>query len=160
MGLDNIPNPYPCVGKDTTIRTKDDKLNYNAMIENKVCPFYNSNHAIGIFGTNCWYRGKAIARELEALGYDNLSNEFYQDKESDELPELKSELESILNNLDSLPEEEKKNLKGAGCNGHYENNKLVWETYSNCEDIKKEFKDVINWLDILIENECGFNAWY
>lgn len=160
MGLDNIPNPYLCAGKETTIRTKDDKLDCNAMIKNKTCPFYNSEHAVGMFGTNCWYRGKVIARELEAIGHDDLSNEFYQDKESHELPELKSELESILNNLDSLPEEEKKNIKGSGWNGHFENNKLVWETYSNYDDIKKEFRDVINWLDILIENECGFRAWF
>ena len=130
------------------------------MIEKKICPFYDSNHSVGMFGTNCWYRGKVIARELEALGYEGFSNEFYQNKESNELPELKSELESILKNLDSFSEEEKKNLKGAGWNGHYENNKLVWETYSNCEDIKKEFKDVINWLSILIKNDCGFKAWY
>ena len=160
MGLDNIPDPYPCAGKETTIRTKDDKLDCTVMIEKEICPFYDSKHAVGMFGTNCWYRGKSIARELEALGHENLSNEFYQDKESNELPELKSELEDILNNLDSLPEQEKKNLKGAGWNGHYENNKLIWETYSNYEDITNEFKDVINWLNILIKNECGFRAWF
>jgi len=26
MGLDNIPEPYPCEGKETTIRAKDDSL--------------------------------------------------------------------------------------------------------------------------------------
>jgi len=160
MGLDNIPNPYPCTGKETTIRTIDDKLDCNSMIEKKVCPFYDSNHAVGILGTNCWYRGKVIAYELEALGHEDLSDEFYQDKENHELPELKSELESILKNLESLSEEEKKNLKGFGWNGHFENGKMVWETYSKYEDITNEFKDVINWLKILIENECGFRAWY
>jgi len=92
MGLDNIPNPYPCAGKETTIKTKDDKLDCDAMIEKKICPFYKSDHSYGIFGTKCWYRGKSITRELEALGYENLSNEFYQDKESSELPTLKKNL--------------------------------------------------------------------
>ena len=160
MGLDNIPNPYPCAGKETTIRTIDDKLDCDSMIEKKICHFYNSKHSVGIFGTNCWYRGKVIAYELEALGHENLGDEFYQDKDSDELPELKSELESILKNLDSKSEEEKKNLKGAGWNGHFENGKMVWETYSNYENITNEIKDVINWLEILIKNECGFRAWY
>ncbi|MCK4965723.1 hypothetical protein KAS50_01755 [bacterium] len=74
MGLDNIPAPYPCVGKENKIRTKNDKLDCDVMIKKKVCPFYNSEHAVGIFGTNCWYRGKGIARELEAIGHDDLSN--------------------------------------------------------------------------------------
>ena len=160
MGLDNIPDPYPCAGKKITLRTKDDKLDCNAMIEKKVCFFYDSKHAVGIFGTNCWYRGKVIARELEALGYENLADEFYQDKKNNELPEIKSELESILNSLDSLPEEEKKNLKGAGYNGHFKNGNFIWETYSNYDDITNELKDVIKWLEILIKNECGFRAWY
>ena len=160
MGLDNIPNPYPCVGKEMTIRTKDDKLDCDSMIEREICPFYDSKHAIGMFGTNCWYRGKVIARELEAIGYENLGDEFYQDKESNELPELRSNLESILNNIDSLPEGEKMNLKGAGWNGHFEKDELIWETYSNYDDITRELKDVINWLDILIENGCGYKAWY
>ena len=160
MGLDNIPEPYPCAGKETTIRTKDDKIDCTKMIEKKVCPFYDSQHAVGMFGTNCWYRGKAIARELEALGYEDLSNEFYQEKDSDELPELKKNLENLLNEFDLMSEDEKKNLKGAGWNGRYENDKFIWETYSNHEDVTREIKDVINWLDVLIKNECGFRAWY
>jgi len=160
MGLDNIPNPYPCAGKETTIRTKGDKLDCNAMIEKEICPFYDSKHAVGMFGTNCWYRGKAITRELEALGYENLGDEFYQDKENNELPLLKSELEDILNKLDSKSEKEKKDLKGAGWNGHYISDKFIWETYSNYDDITNELKDVIKWLEILIKNECGFRVWY
>ena len=160
MGLDNIPDPYPCAGKETTIRTKDDKLDCNVMIEKKVCPFYDSNHVVGIFGTKCWYRGKVIVYELEALGHVDLGDEFYQDKNSNELPELKSNLESILNELNLLPDEKKKNLKGAGWNRYLENDKFIGDKNSNYEDITNEIKDVINWLDVLIKNDCGFRAWF
>ena len=48
---------------------------------------------------NVGVKGKTISRKFESLSYENLTNEFYQDKESNELSELKSNLESILNNL-------------------------------------------------------------
>ena len=31
MGLDNIPEPYPCEGKISTIRTQEDKIDCEAM---------------------------------------------------------------------------------------------------------------------------------
>jgi len=89
-----------------------------------------------------------------------LGDEFYQDKNSNELPELKSNLESILNELNLLPDEKKKNLKGAGWNRYLENDKFIGDKNSNYEDITNEIKDVINWLDVLIKNDCGFRAWF
>ncbi len=95
MGLDNIPNKYPCKTRGTAIITprltkegdpilEEDgtpvtAIDCQATQENGGCPYKNdyeksglSGGAIyGIFGTDCWYRGKYGNYLVEELGiYD------------------------------------------------------------------------------------------
>ncbi len=160
MGLDNIPEPYPCEGKDTTIRTNEDKIDCDAMKKKGVCPVLNHNHPIGMLGTYCWFRGKVIASELEALGYSDLETEFYSYKSPDEIRYL---IESVKEVHDEIKEKHKNNgtsIKGAAWNRCFKNGELVSETYSSYEDIMSVFEDAIKWLELLQENNCGFKAWY
>ena len=66
MGLDNIPREYPCAAKAT--RDSDNRIDCVKTQEQGNCPWKNEkesnpmvNHigrTAGIFGTDCWYRGK------------------------------------------------------------------------------------------------------
>jgi len=95
MGLDNIPHVYPCRKQGTAIESprldKDGNplknedgsvvmsIDCQATQENGGCPYQNDYEqsgltggvVYGIFGTDCWYRGKYGNYLLEELGiYD------------------------------------------------------------------------------------------
>lgn len=65
MGLDNIPREYPCKDKATRVNGKIDCVQTQ---DEGNCPWQNekeNNHMVkyiervpGLFGTDCWYRGK------------------------------------------------------------------------------------------------------
>ena len=66
MGLDNIPREYPCATKAT--RDSDNRIDCVKTQEENNCPWKNEKESspmvknigktVGIFGTDCWYRGK------------------------------------------------------------------------------------------------------
>ena len=160
MGLDNIPEPYPCTGKETTIMTRDGKIDCEATRENGICPVLNHNHPIGMLGTYCWFRGKVITIELEALGYSDLAEEFYSKKSLEEIESLLKDVKEVYKKIKESHKDNGKPLKGAGWNGCFKDGKFEWQTYSTYEDIISEFENTIRWLEMLIENNCGFRAWY
>lgn len=61
MGLDNIPKEYPCKKAGSAV-LMDDKIDCNATQACGGCPWKNANPpdgaVYGMFGTDCWYRGK------------------------------------------------------------------------------------------------------
>jgi hypothetical protein len=95
MGLDNIPKQYPCktqgtvvmtprLNKDGVALTEDDGspmmvIDCQATQACGGCPYVNElnkqdkealgNPVYGIFGTDCWYRGKYGNYLLDAIGY-------------------------------------------------------------------------------------------
>lgn len=107
MGLDNIPRTYPCKTKSTAVMVArinretgeqliDDDGEPMTSIDCQAtqacggCPWKNAyeasnlegGQATGLFGTDCWYRGKYGNYLLEELGYqmdDEIS--FYGDDE-------------------------------------------------------------------------------
>lgn len=160
MGLDNIPEPYPCVGKATIIRTKDNKIDCEATRENGICPVLNHKHPIGMLGTYCWFRGKVIARELMALGYSDLAEEFYSNKNPVEIKSLLENVKIVYEKIKESHKNNGKSIKGAGWNGHFKDGGVEWGIYSIYEDIVSEIENTVKWLEMLIENNCGFRAWY
>lgn len=68
MGLDNIPKIYPCKNHNTAILDEQDRIDCELTQKNGGCPWKNqkesnplvanSRTTIGMFGTDCWYRGK------------------------------------------------------------------------------------------------------
>ena len=106
MGLDNIPKQYPCktqgtvvmtprLNKDGVALTEDDGstmmvIDCQATQACGGCPYVNElnkqdkealgNPVYGMFGTDCWYRGKYGNYLMEAIGYDE-SFDFYGDNE-------------------------------------------------------------------------------
>lgn len=67
MGLDNMPNVYPCVKENSAIM-KDGRIDCEATIYANQCPYRREKEndpltkdmrsVYGMFGTDCWYRGK------------------------------------------------------------------------------------------------------
>ena len=106
MGLDNMPTAYPCRTGNTAVLTpildKEGKayLEEDGSVSTRVdcgatqaaggCPYKNarrqdgmdSGEVHGMFGTDCWYRGKYGNYLLEAIGYgDSDEFSFYGDSE-------------------------------------------------------------------------------
>jgi hypothetical protein len=107
MGLDNIPKHYPCMTNGTAVRVprlgKDDQqlleedgtvmmvTDCQATQFHGGCPYVSEldkqdktllgNPVHGMFGTDCWYRGKYGNYLLDALGYDTDELSFYGDNE-------------------------------------------------------------------------------
>ena len=89
MGLDNYPDPLPCVvmekaGKLKIVRTPDGKVDCGKTM----CPFKHVPHIIGIFGTYCWLRGNAYNDLVEELTEFNL----YTDLNREQLEEMLKQL--------------------------------------------------------------------
>ena len=66
MGLDNIPRTYPC--KDMAVKNEKGQIDCQATQDEGKCPWKNeflsnpylkdAGPTYGMFGTDCWYRGK------------------------------------------------------------------------------------------------------
>jgi hypothetical protein len=90
MGLDNIPKSYPCKTQGKAVMV-DDQIDCKATQACGGCPYVTEldkqdktllgNPVYGMFGTDCWYRGKWGNHLLEMS--DGLSEElsFYGDNE-------------------------------------------------------------------------------
>ena len=79
MGLDNIPQPYPCLilekaGKLKVVRDEEGRI----LCHKTSCPFRDfKEYYIGILGTFCWLRGKifddVVFEVTEYTLYDELT---------------------------------------------------------------------------------------
>lgn len=106
MGLDNLPHNYPCSARGTAVmvpsldrygnqRTDEDGTPHLSISCSETqdaggCPWMNASppeegRVIGIFGTDCWYRGKHGNAALHEAGlvddYTADSDTFYGDNE-------------------------------------------------------------------------------
>lgn len=92
MGLDNIPKNYPCKTQGTAVLDDEERIDCVATQACGGCPWKNdleksgisSGAVYGMFGTDCWYRGKygnyllEEVTDADPMG-DNL--DFYGDNE-------------------------------------------------------------------------------
>jgi hypothetical protein len=89
VGLDNIPKEYPCRSKGTAVLVEDDRIDCKATQAAGGCPWLNAGppeegRVLGMFGTDCWYRGKYGNYLLaEVTDADPMGDEesFYGDNE-------------------------------------------------------------------------------
>lgn len=68
MGLDNIPAVYPCRLHQTAVLDNDGRIDCQETIKQNRCPYHTIKNSdpfikdvggvLGMFGTECWYRGK------------------------------------------------------------------------------------------------------
>lgn len=77
MGLDNIPNVYPCKQAGTAVMEdgpfeSGPQINCEKTQDAGGCPWktefdkspFKDGHALGLFGVPCWYRGKVVTNYL------------------------------------------------------------------------------------------------
>ena len=86
MGLDNIPKNYPCKKQATAVLDDDERIDCQATQACGGCPWKNANkpedgQVLGMFGTDCWYRGKYGNFLLREMGLDDSDLNFYGDNE-------------------------------------------------------------------------------
>ena len=174
MGLDNIPRTLPCV--QAKIAIFDGKqVDCQATQAADQCPYMTEakkssvNEGVtGMFGANCWYRGKYGNYLLQEIGLDQNEWHFYGDLADDEgLSEdycrsLASRIRQELDKLDKIktyknnaPKTLAEPFSGAvGWPGEYE----------PTEEMKKEVEDDLKyaawWLDFVAEHAGGSSIWY
>lgn len=128
MGLDNIPKNYPCKTQGTAVMSPRLDREGNAIVENGEtlmaidckatqdcggCPWKNAHMkagspggvVYGIFGADCWYRGKYGNFLLDAIGIQD-EHGFYGDNEdgTEKSPESCLALaDTISDTLDDEP---------------------------------------------------------
>jgi len=155
MGLDNYPDPYPCRKLGVVVFTEEEKIDCDRTVQ---CPFRDDDTPTGIFGTSCWYRGKVLARELEALGMNELASECYQDMHCSEAAEFSEKLDDLANSL----EERLDDFTGAGWNGILDPNTghIKWQEYSSKSDVISAIRTGAMWYRKVSSLGCGVKAWY
>ena len=154
MGLDCIPKPYPCKIAGKAKLTKEGKIDCD---RTTWCPFRQRNFSHGVLATYCWYRGKIIARELEAIGEAELAERCYQEMSQEEALQFADELEKVKEGI-----ERRQKVKGAGWNGHWDSQKkrYKWETYSDKQAVLEAIEEAIEWYRKVAELGCGVDTWY
>lgn len=85
MGLDNYPQTFPCKDRGTALLNDEGGIDCKLTQEAGGCPWLNANppkggRVIGIFGTDCWYRGKWGNMRLEEAGIT--AYDFYGDDDN------------------------------------------------------------------------------
>lgn len=86
MGLDNYPSQYPCKKQGTVVLSDDGLIDCQATQACGGCPWKNADkpddgRVLGMFGTDCWYRGKYGNALLSEMGLDDDDLNFYGDNE-------------------------------------------------------------------------------
>ena len=133
MGLDNIPHRYPCKTQGTAVQVQR-KNQEGTLLTNEDgspsmvtdceatqacggCPYKNAydksgltgGSVTGMFGTDCWYRGKYGNFLLSEAGFDTDDLNFYGDQEDGTYKSHESCLalaDSIGDELSSVTDQE------------------------------------------------------
>ena len=89
MGLDNIPQTYPCKRENTAILNELGQIDCKQTMAAHQCPYQREkennpitkdiNGIYGMLGTDCWYRGKYGNRLLSQM--QSYNNEFPYDED-------------------------------------------------------------------------------
>ena len=171
MGLDNYPNEYPCKTQGTAI-LEDGKIDCRATQENGGCPYVTELDKVktalyeekilfgtpvyGMFGTDCWYRGKYGNYLLEALGYSNDEKiSFYGDSEdgSKKSPASCLELATVID--EAIGDIEQDN---AGRNEA--NTTRILNGDLGSQDITAELRYASWYLKWAAKHANGLSCWY
>jgi len=159
MGLDNIPHPHPCEKTGAAVKDKDGKIDCLKVIENGGCTFNTSKHPTGILGSFCWFRGGALARELDAIGYPD-TGFLYETLTPKALKAKADELESFLERFKQAHETDNETVTGAGWNGILTTQGIQYQHHSNYDEIIETINHGIEWFRRIAEYDCEVKAWY
>lgn len=171
MGLDNMPQIYPCKKNDTAVLDDEGRIDCEKTIANGMCPYHSIKNStplvkdiggtLGMFGADCWYRGKYGNYLLNALAGWNIG--------------FKEELENVSDFYGDI-EENDETQGGISEDGCIKLSHLMskyseaWAQYvmsSNNYPSMDEQNHAINdwiyaswWLKFVGENAGGSAVWY
>lgn len=171
MGLDNIPNVYPCKKQGVAVVNSEGEIECLKTIESGLCPLHNKkdntnliNEAIiplGMFGADCWYRGKYGSYLLEQMRNHNedfpydentLYGEYLEDEDGKEYEGISADsCIGISKDLYSYSEAWVHYVKTAS------------EVIGDEEKEKQLINDWVYlawWLNFMGEECNGIKAWY
>lgn len=160
MGLDLYPTPYPCKTKGIA------KLNSNGTTNCACtkCWFKDDNNPSGVFGTDCWFRGKALAHELEAFGEDKLAARCYKSVTAEKADAFGKRLLELVAKLrkryEGVPPEELPH--DAGWDLSYSETSKEWlpGDFSTFEEALETIEQGGNWYRKVAGLGSGVEAWY
>jgi hypothetical protein len=159
MGLDNLPKQCGCPK-----HPYDPNLPENGATHKpgEPCPFEKDNFPIGMLGTCCSLRGKAAARELEALGLPHLSARMYKDMSAEKAAEFSKELRLAVARLEVQHASKTDRPRGAGWNGlmNAKTKGVEYQTYSTFEEALDVIREAASWYEKIAGLGFGVHAWY
>ena len=164
MGLDNIPMTYPCVKENTAIMV-DEKIDCKATQEAGQCPYKREKESdpltmnippvYGIFGTDCWYRGK----------YGNILLEDMMEKSQNFAKEIGGDFYGDSD--DGISEDACSHMSAVMINYAEAWSKVVHDKVSNGEIMEERKEEVIKdwiyaawWLKFVSNYGDGSAIWY
>jgi hypothetical protein len=153
MGLDNYPHLYPCRSRGTAVVVGDDdeRIDCVATAEAGGCPWKNDyeasglppgGRAVGMFGTDCWYRGKWGNHLLEETGISSDGGEGFYGDSSDGTYKSPASCVKLADEIDAVTEGKQ------------------MLTDSNDDDILIDLRYASWYLRWAAENCGGLNCWY
>lgn len=165
MGLDNIPREYACKKIGSAILDEEGRIDCRETQEQNLCPWKSQLEVsgieqrvvLGMFGTDCWYRGKYA--ESLISDYDDAPHSFYgrelsmDDSGNTEEgldPEDCLELADWMDELADIKYDESTGWQEA----------LDIEVDSDANDIVKDIRYIAWWLKFVANNCDGFTVWY
>ena len=157
MGLDNYPIRCTC-GKHKyqdgiparfTHRPKDP------------CPLKREGEPSGIIARCCWLRGELAARELEALGNEDLPRLMRDSMSAEQAIDLSVALKTYADAQEREHRGSARKPKGAGWHGYWAKKRRawIWTSYSTFEEALASIREAARWYEKVGRLGFGVQAW-
>jgi hypothetical protein len=159
MGLDNLPKQCGCPKHPHEPNLPEVGATHKL---GEPCPFEKDNFPIGMLGTCCSLRGKAAARELEALGVPHLAARMYKDMSAEEAAKFSEDLRLAVARLEIQHASKIERPRGAGWNGRMnaKTKGVEYQTYSTFEEALDVIREAARWYEKIAGLGFGVHAWY
>ena len=159
MGLDNLPEKCGCAKHSYPSNVPDCGATHGP---DEPCPFEKDDFPIGMMGTCCSLRGKAAARELEALGEHRLAEAIYRDMTCAKVEVFAKKLREAADRLECRHAGQPTKPTGAGWNGLWVAKKKEWEwqSHSTFEEALAAIREAARWYEKVASLGFGVHAWY
>jgi hypothetical protein len=167
MGLDNMPMVYPCVKEKTAIMD-DGRIDCEATQKANQCPYKREKESdpltkdmrsiYGMFGTDCWYRGKYGNNLLSKMR--NHNPEFPYDEDG-----FYGDIDYNEEKQGGISEDECQTMSEVMINFteswiHYVDTKGTTETGEERENLINDWLYAAWWLKFVGNYGEGSGVWY
>lgn len=173
MGLDNYPRSYPCKSRDTAVMVED-RIDCEATQKAGGCPWKDalgeeSGRVYGMFGTDCWYRGKTgmwMLETLEKAGYEPPIDFYGREEDGLTSSECLELSKWMADHAEAYGYEISKEARDPGevdAAVHSSGGAEVFGVQRTPDDLKSDvemYHYAVKWLKWSGENCDGIEAWW